>query len=55
MAKGKISKMKREPTVGENTLANDTLNKGLISKIHKNSHDSTPGRQTTQLKNRQNT
>ena len=27
--------MKREPTVWENTFANDTSNKGLISKIYK--------------------
>ena len=30
-----ISKMKREPTVWENVFANDTLDKGLISKIYK--------------------
>ena len=35
MAKENISKMKREPTVWENILANDTLDKGLISKICK--------------------
>ena len=29
-----ISKMKREPTVWENILANDTSDKGLISKIY---------------------
>ena len=34
MAK-KISKMKREPTIWENKLANDTSDKGLISKIYK--------------------
>ena len=28
-------KMKREPTVWENVFANDTLDKGLISKIYK--------------------
>ena len=28
-------KMKREPTVWENIFANDTSNKGLISKIYK--------------------
>ena len=27
-------KMKREPTVWENVFANDTSDKGLISKIH---------------------
>ena len=35
MAKENISKMKRETTVGENILANDTSDKGLISKIYK--------------------
>ena len=35
MAKENISKMEREPTVWENIFANDTLDKGLLSKIHK--------------------
>ena len=35
MAKENISKMKREPTVWENIFANDTREKGLISKIYK--------------------
>ena len=35
MAKENISKMKRETTVGENILANDTSDKGLISQIYK--------------------
>ena len=35
MAKENISKMKREPTIWENILANDTSDKGLIFKIHK--------------------
>ena len=35
MAKENINKMKREPTVWENIFANDTLDKGLISKIYK--------------------
>ena len=35
MAKESISKMKREPTVWENIFANDTSDKGLISKIYK--------------------
>ena len=35
MAKETISKMKREPTVWENIFANDTSDKGLISKIYK--------------------
>ena len=35
MAKETIIKMKRELTVWENIFASDTLDKGLISKIHK--------------------
>ena len=34
-AKETIIKMKREPTVQENIFANDTSDKGLISKIYK--------------------
>ena len=33
--KENISKMKREPAVWENMFANDTSDKGLISKIYK--------------------
>ena len=35
MAKENSIKMKREPTAWENIFANDTLDKGLSSKIHK--------------------
>ena len=35
MAKENISKMKRKPTVWENIFANNTLDKGLISKIYR--------------------
>ena len=35
MSKENISKMNREPTVWENIFANDTTDKGLISKIYK--------------------
>ena len=34
-AKENTSKMKREPTIWENIFANDTSDKGLISKIYK--------------------
>ena len=34
-AKENSIKIKREPTIWEKIFANDTLNKGLISKIHK--------------------
>ena len=49
-AKENSTKLQREPTVWEMIFANDTSDKGLISKIYMNSQDSTPGRQTTQLK-----
>ena len=35
MAKENSIKIQREPTVWENIFANDTLHKGLISKIYK--------------------
>ena len=35
MANENIKKMKKELTVWENIFANDTSDKGLISKIHK--------------------
>ena len=35
MAKEQIAKLQREPTVWENIFANDTSDKGLISKIYK--------------------
>ena len=35
MAKENINKMKRELTLWENVFANDTSDKDLISKIHK--------------------
>ena len=53
MAKENSTKMKREPTVWENIFASDTSDKGLTSKIYR--HDSTLGRQKTELKNGQRT
>ena len=35
VAKENSTKMKREPTIWENIFANDTSDKGLISKIYK--------------------
>ena len=35
MCKEKSTEIKREPTAWENIFANDTSDKGLISKIHK--------------------
>ena len=49
-AKETINKVKREPKIWENIFATDTSGKGLIPKYIKNLHNSTPGRQTIQLK-----
>ena len=38
MAKENSIKIKREPTVWENIFANDTSDKGLISKIYLKTH-----------------
>ena len=54
-AKETIIKMKREPTVQENIFANDTSDKGLISKIHKELIQLNTGRQTIHLKHGQRT
>ena len=35
MAKENSTKLQREPTVGENIFANDTSDKGLMSRIYK--------------------
>ena len=43
-AKENSIKMKREPTIWENTFANGTTDKGWISKIYKISHDSSLGK-----------
>ena len=47
-AKENIIKMKREPTLWENIFANDTSDKGLISKIYKELIQLNTGRQTVQ-------
>ena len=44
MAKENSIKIKREPTIWENTFANGTTDKGWISKIYKISHDSSLGK-----------
>ena len=55
IAKENSIKMKREPTVWETIFANDNLDNDWISKVIRSSHNSTPGRQTIQLKNGQRT
>ena len=51
LAKENIGKMKREPTVWENKFANDTLDKGLISKIYKELTQLLSKKTKKQLKN----
>ena len=56
MAKENIDKMKREPTIWEKIYMTVIPQTRVLSpKYIKNSHDSTPGRQTSQLKNGQRT
>ena len=49
-AKETISKVKRQPSELEKIIANETTDKGLISKIYKQLIDSIPEKQTTQSK-----
>ena len=49
-AKEAISKAKRQPSEWEKIIANETTDKGLISKIYKHSYNSIPEKQTTQSK-----
>ena len=55
MAKENSTKLQRETTVWENIFANDTSDKGLISKICKELTQLHSRNQTTQLKNGQRT
>ena len=50
-AKETISKVKRQPTEWETIRANETTDKGLVSKIISSSYNSIPEKQTTQSKN----
>ena len=54
-ARENISKMKRESTVWENIFANDTLDKGLISKLYKELMTQHQEDKQIQLKNWQRT
>ena len=49
-AKETISKVKRQPSKWEKMIANETTDKGLISKIYKQLINSIPEKQTTQSK-----
>jgi len=46
-AKETISQVKRQPSGWEEIIANETTDKGLISKIYKQSYISLSGKQTT--------
>ena len=54
-AKEIISKVKRQPLEWEKIIANEKMNEGLISKIYKQSYNSTPEKQTTQSKSGEKT
>ena len=50
-----ISKVKRQPSECEKIIANETSNKGLLSKIYSSSYDSMPEKQTMQSKSEKKT
>ena len=49
--KENIRKVKRQPSEWKKIIANETTDKGLISKIYNSSYNSIPEKQTTQSKN----
>ena len=55
MAKKTISKVKRQPSEWEKIIANETTDKGLISKMYKQLTHLIPEKQTTQSKSRKKT
>ena len=54
-AKETIRKVKRQSSQWEKIIANETTDKGLISKIYKQLINSIPEKQTTQSKSGKNT
>ena len=55
-AKETISKVKRQPSEWDKIIANETTDKGLISKIYKQlTQNSMPEKQTTQSKSGEKT
>ena len=54
-AKEIISKVKRQPLEWEKIIANETTDKGLISKLYSSSYNSMPEKQTIQSKHGQKT
>ena len=55
IAKETISKVKRQPSEWEKIIANETTDKGLISKIYKQLIQLIPEKQTTQSKSGEKT
>ena len=49
-AKETISKVERQPSEWEKIIANETTDKGLISKLYSSSYNSMPEKQTIQSK-----
>ena len=54
-AKGTVSKVKRQSSEWEKIIANETTDKGLISKIYKQLIQLMPEKQTTQSKSGEKT
>ena len=54
-AKETIGKVKRQPSEWEKIVANETTDKGLISKYTSSSYNSIPEKQTTQSKSGEKT
>ena len=54
-AKETINKVKRQPSEWEKITANETTNKGLISKYTSSLYNSMPRKQTTQSKSGEKT
>ena len=54
-AKETVNKTKRQPAEWEKIFANDTLDKGLVTKIYKELTSSTPEKQIIQWRNGQKT
>ena len=54
-AKETVSKVKRQPSEWEKVIVNDTIDKGLISKISRSSYNSIKKKQAVQSKSGEKT